>query len=203
MYLVDPAAARIRRIGDEIAAVEMPHLGPVRVHAVDDVRGRRDERPEPLLRGRDDIPCANQRRDVLEIADDAEASVGQLNAVDPPFVVLDERRDRSGTRRARARVRLAGLERVAEDAHDFVGVVFVHRRWMTSSKSRPTRSGMSPNTGARRVDLGDAEVLVDQVDAERRLVEQLSTCAMRSRAASRACARFQLRFDARQQLAAP
>ena len=199
--LVDPAAARIQRIGDEIAAVEMPHLGPVRVHAVDDVRGRRYERPKPLLRGGDDIPRANQRRDVLEITDDAEASIRKLNADDPPLVILhgpavDPVLGTFGRDR-----RLAGLERIPEDAHDFVRVIFRPQAMDDVVEIAVDEVGnRAEHMLGRGVDIADPKILIDEINPQRRVVEH--ALDLRHAAACRLASLrpLPLRFDARQQI---
>jgi hypothetical protein len=46
---VEPGAARVGCIGDEVATLEVTHLAPVRTHSIDDLRRRAHECMEPLL----------------------------------------------------------------------------------------------------------------------------------------------------------
>ena len=61
--------------------------------------------------------------DIAEVADQPETSVGHRDAIDAPFVVLGDATIETELGPLGCDVRLAGHERVPEDADDFIGVV--------------------------------------------------------------------------------
>ena len=146
---------------------------PRRVGRPCDVGRDGHQRAEALLGLGDGGSRKHLRGNVPEIADHAVAAVGQRDAVDPPFVVLgpaavDAMLDPLGRR-----VRVAGGERIAEEAHDLVRIRPGPQQVEHLVEVASDEIGNAAEHGAcGRIDVANAKIGIDDIDAERRLVDE-------------------------------
>ena len=161
------------RVGNELSAQQMAQLGPVRVHAVNDVRTGADQG----VKARFAVAYLGLRLDacgnVAKVANHAVAAVRQRDAVDLPFVVRGSAAVEALGDQFFGLEGLARRERVAELLHDVIGArcppdVLHHRCQIATDEARDIAElGQS-----QRVDLADTQLGVHQADAQRRHVDQ-------------------------------
>ncbi len=142
----------------------------VQVFRDDRVVGRVDNRRQVRLRRERLLLLGN----VAEIADDAEPTVGQRDAIEPPLVELlhpaiDADFDALG-----CEVRLAGLERVPEDPDDFIRVVRFPQDVddLVEIAADDAAWNVAEDRERDGVDVTNAKVRIHDVDADGRLVQE-------------------------------
>ena len=145
-------------------------------------------------------------RDVSEVAHHAVATVGERNAVEAPLVVLGDAAIDAELGALGREERFSGLERVPEDPHHLVGVVLLPQNaddLLEVAAHDAAGDGAEDGQGDW-IDLADAEIRVDHVDADRRLIEQrLELCPLLAQLALGVAPHAhegETRLDARQQL---
>ena len=197
---VQPAAARIRSIGNEIPALQLPHFAPVRTHLVNHIGRGRHERPEPLLAPFDLLAIAHLRRNILEITHHAEPPVGKRYTVDPPCVMFRSFPVDPPGAVLQLSIRFTGLERMAEPPHQFIGGFPGPQPVYHLVEIAPNQiRDVTENRRRLRVGLPDTEVRIHQVHSQRRCVEQ--RFELRARLISYP-PQLQSRFHPRQQFVA-
>src|SRR5262245_20916841 len=124
------------------------------------------EQGQPLTRG-------YLVRDIAEITDDAEAPVGLLDAVDLPFIDFDHAAVAPLFDTLGHDERFAGLKRVPEDAHQLLDVLLGPKDGDDLGEVPTNKVGNdAKDLGGCRIDLPDLEIGIDQINAERCLVQQ-------------------------------
>jgi len=106
-------------------------------------------------------------RNVTEIADRAQVAVRKLNSVDSPLVIFHYAAIGADFGPLLCDVRLAGGQRVLEDADNFVGIVsFPHNvNYFAQIPPDETARNVSEHGERGRVDVPNSEIGVDQVDS--------------------------------------
>src|SRR5579871_4773568 len=112
--------------------------------------------------------------DIPKVTDDAETAVGEMNAIQPPFVVLDCPAVRSNLGAFRCEKGLTRLKRAAINADDFVGVFLFPEQMHDFFEVAPEHTTWDlPKCWQRDwVDLADPEIRIDQEHAQGRVIEQ-------------------------------
>ena len=130
--------------------------------------------PAAFARLFDIVPRMNLCRDVAEIADDAILAAGQSHTIQAPFVVFDAIAVAAIFRALRRHIGLAGFECLPEDADKFVGIFLVPENtddFVKVPADRPA-GNVAKHRKGDRVHFLDHQTAVDQIDAERCLIEQ-------------------------------
>ena len=146
-------------------------------------------------------------RDVAEVADDSVAPVGEGNAVQAPLVILHDPAIGAILGTLRRDVRLARFERVPEDRRDLVGVRSFPENVndLVEIASHDAARNVAEHGERDGIYLADLEIGVDEIDAQRCLIEQRLELrrALLERGAGfpALLGEAQLSFDAREQLA--
>ena len=131
------------------------------------------ELPQRCLGRGDGLTGHHLGGDVAEITDDAEATFGKGNAVNPPLVVFGGLTVKALLKAFGGNISVPGFERVAEALNNFIGIALGPQAVDHLVEVAANQTGnISENRKGRGIDLAEAKVGVDDVNAERSVLEQ-------------------------------
>jgi hypothetical protein len=189
----------------QVSAIDV--LATMRPIDPDQRRRAVGERAEALLGLGDGQTRLHLFRDVPEIADHAEAPIGQEDAIQLPLVVFGDPAIDAEYGVLRNDIRFAGFEGVAEDADDLIRARLVQQNPddLVEVATDDSSRNVAEHRQSDGVDFANAEVRIHQVHAQRRLVEEhlelRSAMAQRLRGLAAYAGDLDVRRDVSQQFA--